>query len=283
MLKKINTTLLVLAMACTTQVHAQLKVPQPSPSQTVTQAFGIGEIKIEYSRPSVKGRVIFGDLVPYNAIWRTGANQSTKLTFTDEVTIGGKALASGTYALYSMPTATEWDMMIYKDLTLGGNVSEYKAENEVLRFKVKPVAINDKMEMFTIGVNNITPTTCSIDLVWDKLKVSIPVTTDIDEKVMKQIDKEMGDKRPYLSAANYYYDNNKDMNKALEWANKAVEANPKAYWALHTKAKIQVKLKDYKGAIKTAETSLSLAKEEQDGSYVKMNENLIAEAKKLTK
>lgn len=279
-MKKITLAAIALTMLASVS-NAQLKVPQPSPTQTVTQAFGIGEIKIEYSRPSVKGRVIFGDLVPYGKVWRTGANQATKITVGDDIKINGNALAAGTYALYTMPNAAEWDVMFYKDLTLGGNVADYKAENEVLRVKVKPTAMMDKMENFTINVNNITATACTIDLLWDKTKVSIPVSTEIDTKVMANIEKEMNDKRPYHQAATYYYDNNKDMTKALEWENKAAEANPKAYWVFHQKAKIQVKLKDYAGAIKSAETSLALATEDKDGAYIKMNETLIADIKKM--
>lgn len=280
-MKKITTLILATGIAFTSQ--AQLKTPQPSPFQSVTQAFGLGDIKIEYSRPSVKDRVIFGDLVPYNKVWRTGANASTKITIGDDVKIAGNALPAGTYALYTMPSQTEWQVMFYKDLTLGGNTDDYKKEDEVLNIKVKPAAMADKMETFTINVNNITPTSCTIDLLWDKTKVSIPVTTDIDAKIMKNIDKEMSDNKPYYQAASYYYDNGKDLNKALEWINKAAEKNPNAYWVLHTKAKIQYKLKDYSGAIKSAEASLAKAKESGDNSYIKQNEKLIADAKKMGK
>ncbi|MBS1765551.1 MAG: DUF2911 domain-containing protein [Bacteroidetes bacterium] len=280
-MKKLATLILATGVALTSQ--AQLKTPQPSPFQSVTQAFGLGEIKIEYSRPSVKDRVIFGDLVPYNKIWRTGANASTKITIGDDVKIDGNSLPAGTYAIYTMPAQNEWQVMFYKDLTLGGNTDGYKKEDEVLNVKVKPVAMNDKMETFTINVNNVMPTSCTIDLMWDKTKVSVPVTTDIDAKIMKSIDKEMSDNRPYYQAASYYYDNGKDLNKALEWVNKAAEKTPNAYWVLNTKAKIQYKLKDYAGAIKSAEASLVKAKESGDNSYIKQNEKLIADAKKMGK
>ncbi len=151
---------IALSAMLTTNAYAQtLKTPAPSPSQTIVQAFGIGEIKIDYSRPSVKGRAIFGDLVPYDKVWRTGANASTKITIGDDIKINGTPVAAGTYAIYSIPNAGEWNIMLYKDLTLGGDVGEYKTENEVARFKVKPTAMNDKMETFSIAVNNITNTT----------------------------------------------------------------------------------------------------------------------------
>ena len=263
-------------------VKAQIKTPAPSPSQKITQAFGLGEIKIEYSRPGVKGRVIFGDLVPFGKVWRTGANASTQISFTDSVKVNNTAVAPGTYAIYTMPGQAEWDIMLYKDLELEGNVAEYKTENELMRFKAKPVMLSDKMETFTIEVNNVTPTTCSIDLLWDKTKVSIPVAVEIDSRIEKQIARELGpgDRKPYYAAANYYYENNKDLNKALEWANKAVENNPDAYWMSHLKAKIQMKLKDYPGAMKSAEMSLTKAQAEKNNDYVRLNEKLIAEAKK---
>jgi DUF2911 family protein len=271
-------------MACSAiAVQAQIKTPAPSPTQTVTQAFGLGEIKIEYSRPGVKGRVIFGELVPYGKVWRTGANQSTKITLSDTVKINNTAVVPGTYAIYTMPGQAEWDIMLYKDLTLGGDVADYKTANELMRFKAKPVAISDKMETFSIQINNVTSTSCSVDLVWDKTKVSIPVTTDIDTRIEKQIAKELapGDRKPYYAAASYYYDNNKDLNKALEWANIAVENNPDAYWMSHLKAKIQLKMKDYAGAIKSAEMSMAKATADKNDDYVKLNEKLLAEAKKM--
>lgn len=278
--------ILSVAWLISVQSNAQssLKTPAPSPLQTVTQAFGLGEIKIEYSRPSVKGRVIFGDLVPYGKIWRTGANQSTKITLGDDIKVNNTPVAAGTYALYTIPGQSEWDVMLYKDLTLGGGVADYKTENELMRFKVKSESTMDKMETFLININNITPVSCTIDLCWDKTKVSIPVSTEIDSKIMSQIDKEMSaDKRPYYTAANYYYENNKDMNKALEWANKAIDMNPNAFWITHLKAKILVKLKDYPNAIKTAEASRAKALEEKEDGFVKQNDQLIADVKKLMK
>lgn len=267
--------------AITTSAQS-LKVPAPSPSQTIKQAFGLGEITIEYSRPSAKGRVIYGDLVPYGKVWRTGANAATKITFTDDAKLEGKDVKAGTYAIYTIPNKDEWDVMLYKDLTLGGNVAEYKAENEVLRVKVKPTIINQKTETFTFNLADITSNSAAIELIWENTRVALGVKTEIDAKIMKSIEEALSpaDKRPYFAAARYYYENDKDMKTALDWANKAVAQNPKAYWVILLKARIQVKLKDFKGAIATAEQSLALAKEDKNDDYVKMNEELIAEAKK---
>lgn len=262
---------------------AQLKTPQPSPTQTIKQNFGVGEVTLEYSRPSVKGRVVFGDLVPFGKVWRTGANATTKITFSEDVTIEGKAVAAGTYGIYSVPNKTEWEVMLYKDLTLGGDVSNYKPENEVLRVKVKPTMAMTKTETFTMNFADVTPTTCVLELAWEKTHVALKLTTDIDAKVMKSIETSMEptpDKRPYFQAANYYYENGKDLNKAFEWVNKAIDQNPKAFWALTLKAKILAKQKDFKGSIETSEKAISVAKAEQNDDYVKINEKLIADTKK---
>lgn len=279
---KIMAGFAVIAILSTNVTAQQLKTPAPSPSQTVKQAFGLGEITIDYSRPSVKGRTIFGDVVPFGKVWRTGANGSTKLTFSDDVSLDGNAVKAGTYALYTVPNKDSWEVMLYKDLSLGGNVADYKAENEVLRFKTTPMAAPTKVETFTITLAEVMPTAATLEIVWEATKISVKVATSIDEKIMKNITAAMSpvDARPYFAAASYYYENGKDLNKALEWANKAIEQNPKAFWISHLKAKILLKNKDYKNAIATAEQSLATAKTEKNEDYVKMNEKLIVDAKK---
>lgn len=280
--KKLQFTILGLGLFLAGSMQAQtLKTPAPSPLQTIKQNFGLGEIGVEYSRPSAKGRVIYGDVVAFGNVWRTGANGATKITIGEDTKIEGNPIAAGTYALYTMPGKEAWDIMFYKDLTLGGNVGDYKKEDEVLRVSVKPTPLTQKVETFTINFADITATTCFVELLWEQTRVAFKLTTEIDAKVMKSIETAMGpaDKRPYFSAASYFYENNKDMKQALEWIEKAVEQNPKAYWVHHLKAKIQLKLKDTKGAIETAEKSKALALEDKDDAYVKNNDKLIAEAK----
>lgn len=284
MMKKNRITLLASALLLSLSPLAvsaqQLKVPAPSPSQTVKQAFGLGEVTIDYSRPSVKGRTIFGDVVPYGKIWRTGANAATKLTFTDDVQLEGTPVKAGTYALYTVPGQDSWEVMLYKDLNMGGNVADYKKENELARFRVKPVLTAQQVETFTINMDKVTANSGELQLMWDRLMVPIRVSADIDSRIMKNIDAAMGDTRPYFQAATYYYDNNKDLNQAMTWVNKAIEQNPKAFYMMHLKAKIQMKQKDYKGAIETAQKSIQLSREAKNDDYVKLNEKLIAEAKK---
>ncbi len=282
-MKKIVTTAfaVILLATATSTVNAQaLKVPAPSPTQTLKQNFGLSEITIEYSRPSVKGRVVYGDLVPYGKIWRTGANSSTKITFGEDVMLEGKAVPAGTYALYTMPNKDSWDIMIYKDTKLGGDVAEYKMENELIRFKAKPTALANKVETFTINIADIAAKTANIELCWENTRVAFGVSVEIDAKIMKNIETALAtDSRPYYSAASYYYDNDKDLKQALEWSDKAIQNNPKGYWIVHLKAKIQMKMKDYKGATASAQQSMTLAKEDKNDDYVKMNEKLMAEAK----
>jgi hypothetical protein len=272
----------VLAATLAFNANAQtLKVPAPSPKQTLEQDFALSTIKIEYSRPSVKGRTVFGDVVPFGKTWRTGANQSTKITFGEDVKVEGKELKAGTYAVYTVPNRDSWDVMFYKDLTLGGDVAEYKTENEVARVSVKPTALANKVETFTINVADITPSMANVEMCWENTRAAFKVVADNDAKIMKNIETALAaDSRPYYQAATYYYDNNKDLNQALAWVNKAAENNPKAYWIQHMKAKIQLKMKDTAGAIASAEKSMAMAKEDKNDDYVKLNEKLIADAKK---
>lgn len=283
MLKQIRnlSAAVALTLGSTGVMNAQLKVPAPSPLQTIKQAFGLSDLSIEYSRPSAKGRTIFGDVVPFGKVWRTGANSSTKITFGDNVKLEGKDVAAGTYALYTIPNKDKWEILIYKDLTLGGNVNDYKNENELLRFTVTPKTLHDKKETFTIDIADLTATSANIELLWENTKVSFNVTTDIDSKIMKNIESSViNDNRPYFQAASYYYDNNKDLNKAGEWIDKAIASNPKAFWMFMLKAKIQAKQGDKKGATATAEQVITLAKEAKNDDYVAMAQKLIAENKK---
>ncbi len=282
-MNKISLIASAVALTLTTLVsQAQtLKTPAPSSSQTIKQGFGLGDITVDYSRPSVKGRTVYGDLVPFGKVWRTGANAATKITFSDDVKVEDKDVKAGTYAVYTIPNKDSWEFILYTDLTMGGNTAGYKAENEVARVTVKPTALTGKVETFTINLADVTGTSATLELLWDKTRVPVRITSDIDAKVMKNIESTMAtDSRPYFQAANYYYENNKDLNQALVWINKAVEQNPKAFWMTMLKARIELKLNDKKAAIATAEKTAALAAEAKNDDYVKMATDLIAEAKK---
>jgi tetratricopeptide (TPR) repeat protein len=274
------TLVLMLALFSVVSFGQALKVPAPSPQQTIKQAFALSEISITYCRPSAKGRTVFGDVVQYGQIWRTGANGASTITFGEDVTVEGKAIKAGTYAIYSIPNKESWDIMLYSDLELGGNVGEYNKEKEVARFAVKARPLAESVETFTINVADQSSNTASIEMSWEKTRVSFRVEADIDSKIMKNIESAViKDNKPYYQAASYYYENNKDLNLALEWINKAVANNPNAYWVHMLKAKIQFKAKDTKGAKETALKVVELAKADGDDAYVRMAEKLIAEIK----
>jgi hypothetical protein len=279
-IKKFTGAIAIVALTSST-LSAQLKVPAPSPMQTIKQTFALSDITIEYSRPSAKGRVIFGDVVSFGSIWRTGANSTTKITFGEDVKVEGNDVKAGTYGLYTIPNKDSWEIMLYKDLTLGGNVADYKKENEVARFTVKPTSLTEKVETFAINVADITANSANVELVWEKTRAAFKVVADIDSKIMKTIETTIvKDNRPYYQAASYYYDNDKDLKLASEWIDKAITSNPKAYWVVLLKAKIQYKAKDLKGAAITAEQAKVLATADQDDAYIKMAEKIIADSKK---
>lgn len=272
-MKKVVVLLFVLLSA---GAFAQgIKTPAPSPTQTLKQDFALSSIEITYSRPAAKGRKIFGDLVPFGKIWRTGANAATKVTFGEDVKVGGMPVKAGSYAIYSVPTAGDWEIIINKGANNSG-LTGYKTEDDVARFKVESMQLPMMIENFTIILGNLTASSADIQILWENTAVQIPVVADIDTKIMAQINSAMTvDSRPYFQAASYYFDNGKDIAKALEWANKAVEAQPTAFWVMHLKAKIQAKAGDKAGAKATAMKSIELAKEAKNDDYVVLNQKLI--------
>lgn len=253
-----------------------IKMPAPSPPQFIRQDFGLSNIELSYSRPGIKGRTIFGDLVPYDKVWRTGANQATTLTFGDDVIIGDTKVAAGKYGLLTIPGKSEWTFIITRQLDVTSPAA-YKQDQDVLRIKASPKDMPFALETFTILFGDVTSSTCNLVIIWDKTAVSIPIRTDIDSRIMAQIDNSLNkDSRPYFNAALYYLDNGKDLNKALEWFDKAIAQDPKAFYAVYQKARCQAKLGKKQEAIATAKKSIELSKEAQNADYVALNEKLIA-------
>jgi len=270
--------LFTIALAACIYSHTtaqNLTTPQPSPTQTVKQNFSTGSIELSYSRPAKKGRTIFGDLVPYGAVWRTGANGATTLTFTDDVTIGDKEVKAGKYGLLSIPAAGKWTIIISKDVNIT-SPADYKQENDVARVEVTPIALPFSVENFTINFADISGSKVNVELMWDKTYVSFPVSTNTEARVMKQIDNAMNkDSKPYFAAASYYYDNGKDLGQALTWVNKAVESNKEAFWMHMLKARILAKQGDKAGAKAAATAVVEIATKAQNNDYVKMANDLI--------
>ncbi len=267
-------------LICGTIFAAQtprLEFPSPSPGCTLKQRVGITDFEINYSRPSCKGRTVFGNVVPFGQLWRTGANASTKLSFSTPAKLNGVEVPAGKYALYTIPGESEWTIILSKDLN--ASVFNYDEKSDQARFKVEPVTLSDtSIETFTIEFNHLRDESAVLNLVWEKTVVPIKIEVDVTSKLLPQIQEVMsapGGQKPYFQAAMFYYDHGQDLKKAKEWIDAAV-AEREAYYIVHLKAKILAKLGDKEAAITAAKRSLELAKKGNDKAYVKLNEDLIA-------
>lgn len=274
-MKKIITLFITLAAFVTGSIHAQVKMPASSPTQTIKQDFAMGSIEIVYSRPSAKGRRVFGDLVPMRKLWRTGANQATRITFSDAVELSGKKVEAGTYVLYSIPSEESWEIILNKGLNNWG-INGYKETEDVVRFKVTPVKSKSLVETFTLQVANVKPESCEIQILWEQTTVTIPVTANIKDKLKVQIEDALknAEKKPYWEAAQFYNEYERNLPKALENVTKAIDAYPKGYWMIVYKAKIQKEMGDTAGALESSKKSMELAKEDGNDDYVKINKEL---------
>lgn len=271
---------LLFALATLVALNASaqgLKTPAASPGQTISQDFGLSKVTINYSRPAMKGRKIFGDLVPFGAQWRTGANGPTTITFGEDVNVGGKDVKAGTYSILSVPGKSTWEIKLAKE---GTSVFDYKDEAVVTTFTVPSTTLPFEIENFTIMTSDITANSMNIQLLWSNVMVQFPVKVDVDAKIMGEIENVMNkDSKPYFQAASYYFENGKDLNKALEWATKAADAQPDAYWVKHLLAKVQAKAGKKTEAIATAKASMALAEKGGNQDYVKLNQQLISSLK----
>ncbi len=273
-MKKILSTALICGLLYFTS-NAQLRTPAPSPSTTIKQDFALSSVELSYSRPAVKGRKIFGDLVPYGKVWRTGANQATTITFGEDVTVGGKKVPAGKYGLLTIPNENEWTVILSKQLDVTSPAA-YKQDQDVVRFTVKANEMPFSIESFMMGFDNITAKSMNLFILWDKTEVNFPIEADVDSKIMAQIDNLMNkDNRPYFAAAMYYMESGKDTNKAIEWLNKAVEQNPNAFWIHHQKANALAKVGKKQEAIAAANKSMELARAAKNDDYVALNEKLL--------
>jgi hypothetical protein len=277
-MKKIIIALTILIASFTAE--AQVKTPQPSPKAVVNQTVGLTDVEIEYSRPGIKGRTIFGDLVPFGKLWRTGANANTTISFSEDVVIEGKTLKKGKYALYTTPKADNWEVVFYKTTDNWGTPEEWKEENVALKTNAKPETLNRNVESFTISINNLDNNFAHLELSWEKTLVAIKFEVPTQKTAIASIEKALagptaGD---YFSAAQFYFQSNGDLNKALGYVNKSLDLNAeKPFWYNRLKSLIQAKLGDKKGAIETAKLSLAAAELAKNSDYVKMNKDSIAE------
>jgi tetratricopeptide (TPR) repeat protein len=282
-MKQRRSNLLIMLLACFTyvNVNAQIETPAPSPTATFSQKVGLTDVTIEYSRPSMKGRSIFGDLVPHGKLWRTGANMATKITFSDDVKIDGKGLAAGTYAIFTIPAEDEWTVIFNKNYNQAGT-GNYEESEDALRIQAKPHKIGDKIETFTINIEDVKPSSAVIEFGWENVIVHVPLDVSIDDKIMASIERAMSpNPNNYYAAAVYYRESGKDLDQALEWIDECLRIHEAAkrnvFWIYRQKSLIQADMGKYPDAIITAEISLSKAQEAGNDDYIKMNKESIDE------
>ncbi len=261
-------------------VQAQVKLPQASSTTKIEQAVGIKTMQLSYQRPNVNNRVVFGELVPYDQVWRTGANNIPAITFEETVTIAGKAVPAGTYGIFTIPTKGDWTIILSKNVNQWGSY-QYKPEEDFLRFTAKAAKTANKVETFTMAFENVTPKGTDLSLAWENVKVTFHIAVDQSKEIIAAIEEGMkGDKKPYLQAAQYYFNNNLDLNKAIEWATEADKDNSKAPHIKYWKARMQLKSGDKAGAIKTATEGINMATSLKNDEYIKLNTQVLNEAKK---
>lgn len=272
---------LLAATICSLNAFAQINMPQPSTTQKITQAFGMGSIELTYSRPNINGRSLMkenSDLAPLNKLWRTGANAATRLKFTDNVTIGGKRLDTGSYVLYTIPGKDTWEVILNTGLNNWGTDGYQEAE-DVVRFKVKADKAAGNTETFTMQFSNVAFESCDLNIIWGGTSIRIPISTNIKDRLRAQVEKSLGAEKvnpnAYYPAANFYYEWDKDMTKALNAATKATEVNPNGFWIFLLKAKIQRDMGDKVGAKTSAEKCIELATTAKNDEYVKLGSELI--------
>lgn len=261
-------------------VEAQIKVPQASPKSVINQTVGLTEVEIDYHRPSAKGRAVFGNLVPFGEVWRAGANENTTIQFSDDVVINGAPLKKGKYALYVTPKADEWTIFFYTDTNNWGNPEKWDDAKVALKATAKTEISNRNIETFTIGIANTEMNAGVLEFAWEKTIVGLKFEVPTQKTAMASIEKVLAgpSAADYFSSAQYLYNSNGDLSKALTYVNKAYEMNEKKpYWYTRLKSQIQYKLGDKKGAIETARISLSAAEAANNPDYVKMNQDSIAE------
>ena len=274
-----NLFILFMVAGVTSAINAQIKTPQPSPAAKLEQVVGLTDVTVEYSRPAMRGRTIFGGLVPFGEIWRTGANANTKITFSDDVTIDGKDLKKGTYAIYTIPNKTSWEVIFYSDAANWGNPAKWDESKVALKTTAEVTPLPMNIESFTMTFDDVNSDSAVLGMLWENTYVGVKFEVPTDKTTMKNIETAMAGptKNDYFQAATYYHTAGKDLKQALTWIKKAVEGDDPAYWILRRMSLIQADMGDKAGAIATAKRSLAAAEKAGNADYVKMNKESIAE------
>lgn len=279
-MKKIFITFIIGASLSLNGFSQELKLPAPSPTAVVKQDFSTSSIEVTYSRPSMRGRKIFGDLIPFGQVWRTGANSATKISFGEDVMLANNPLKAGTYAIYTIPGEKSWKVIINKGISNWG-VSGFDDKDDVIQFEVPSQKVSDAVQSFTISVDNINNNKCDLVISWENTKVTIPVFADNDKRISTYLEKSINEpKRPYQQAANYYLETNQNLDKALTYTDKALEENKDAFWLYWLKARIYQKQGKKTEAVAAAQKAADLSATTPYASEYKKNaENLKAQMK----
>jgi len=268
-------------------INAQIQSPRLSPLAKVEQKVGLTDVKIEYYRPSKNNRVVFGDVVPMNELWRTGANENTKITFSDAAIFDKDTLKAGTYAIFTKPTSSSWEVIFYTDITNWGTPEEFDESKVALRKTADVIALNDVVETFTISLDNLTTKEATLNFSWDKTRAGLKFTVPTESKMQSTITKVLAGPtaNDYYAAADYYHNAKLDQNQALIWVNKYIEMKgaETPFYVYRKKALIQAELGDYKGAVESAKLSLAGAEKAENQSYIDMNKKSIEEWGKIKK
>lgn len=281
-MKKI--ALLTVALAVTSLTFSQVKMADLSPRTTVNQKLGLTDFTMEYSRPSVRDRVIFGNEVPYGEIWRTGANMNSTLEFSSTINFAGKELAAGKYAVYAKPDAKMWTIYLYSEIDNGGVPDDWSADKVIAEVILPVKMATTKKESFSISFENLKIGGADLQFTWENVVVDLPIEVPSKEMSLASIEKTMAgpSDRDYYSAASFYLEEKIELEKAREFITKAVEMRgPEAFWYTRKKALIEYELGDIPAAIKSAELSLAEAKKANYDAYIKMNEESLEAWKKM--
>lgn len=278
-MKKLLVLTLVALVSFT--LEAQIDTPAPSPFSKVEQKVGLTDIAVEYSRPSMRGRTIFGGLEAYDKIWRTGANARTKITFSDDVKIDGKDLKAGSYALFTKPGEQTWEVFFYTEADGGGTPEKWDESKVAAKTSIKVYPLPMDIETFTITFDDLKTNSANLGLMWEKTYIAVPIEVPTDARVMKEIETTMAANpkaEDYYAAAVYFLDADKDIKKSKKWMDKAMSmTEDPAFWQLRQQSLIEAKAGNKEVAIKTAKMSLAKAKKEGNEAYVKMNTDSLKE------
>ncbi|WP_422351296.1 DUF2911 domain-containing protein [Flagellimonas sp.] len=272
--------LFVFVALLTVSMEAQIDTPAPSPSSVLEQKVGLTDVTVDYSRPSMRGRTVFGDLVPYNKLWRTGANAYTTISFSTDVTIAEQEVKAGTYSIFTKPRAENWEVFFYTDTQGGGTPQDWDDNKVVAKATVPVYKMPMAVETFTISIDDLKTTSANLGFIWENTYVAVPFGVPADATVMKSIETTLAgpSARDYYISAVYYYSEGKDINKAKEWMEKAISMTDEPrFWQLRQQSLIYAKAGDKKAAIETAKKSLAKSEEAGNDDYIKMNKDSLKE------